>query len=137
MSCKPIGTTVMKSNSLFGFTTKYTWHIILCQRRRVYAGKKRLRWHRHLNAFFDLKTVVNQKRVNLGMISARHTTNRQSFKKVTWPFNNWSDDPLPDIENFSFLENNRMFEFLARVHISLKSWFISVKSLRHSQRIER
>ena len=39
-----------------------------------------------LNAFFDLKTVVYQKSKNLGMISARHTTNRQSFKKVTCPF---------------------------------------------------
>ena len=29
--------------------------------RQVYAGKKRLRWHRHINAFFGLKTVVNQK----------------------------------------------------------------------------
>ena len=48
--------------------------------------QKRLRWHRHINAFFGLKTVVNQKSVNLGMISARHTTNRQSFKKVTCPF---------------------------------------------------
>ena len=37
--------------------------------------------------FFGLKTVVKQKNVNLGMISARHTTNRQSFKKVTCPFN--------------------------------------------------
>ena len=59
---------------------------ILCQRRRVYAGKKSLRWHRHINAFFGLKTVVNQKSVNLGMISARHTSNRQSSKKVTCPF---------------------------------------------------
>ena len=33
-----------------------------------------------------MKTVVNHKSVNLGMISARHTTNRQSFKKVTCPF---------------------------------------------------
>merc|ERR1712105_555369 len=49
-------------------------------------AKKRLRWHRHINAFFGLKTVVDQKSVNLGMISARHTTNRQSFKKVTCPF---------------------------------------------------
>ena len=45
----------------------------------------RLCWHRHINAFFDLKTDINQ-RVNLGMISARHTTNRKSFKKVTCPF---------------------------------------------------
>ena len=49
--------------------------------------KKRLRWHWHVNAFFGLKTVVNQKSVNLGMISARHTTNRHSFQKVTCPFN--------------------------------------------------
>ena len=38
-------------------------------------------------SFFGLKTVVNQKSANLGMISARHTTNRQSFKKVTYSFN--------------------------------------------------
>ena len=50
------------------------------------AGKKRLRWHRHINAFFGLKTVVIQKSIDLGMISARHTINRQSFKKVTCPF---------------------------------------------------
>ena len=37
--------------------------------------------------FSALKTVDNQKSVNLGMISARHTSNRQSFKKVTCPFN--------------------------------------------------
>ena len=49
-------------------------------------AQTRLSWHRHINAFFGLKTVVNQKSVNLGMISARHTTNRQSFKKVTCPF---------------------------------------------------
>ena len=54
--------------------------------KHVYADKKRLRWHRHINAFFGLKTVVNKKSINLGMISARHTTNRQSFKKVTFPF---------------------------------------------------
>ena len=41
-------------------------------RRRVYANKKRRRCYRHINA---------SKSVNLGMISARHTTNRQSFKK--------------------------------------------------------
>ena len=58
--------------------------------RRVYAGKKRLRWHRHIYAFFGLKTVSNPKSVNLGMISARHTTNRQSSKKVTCPFNPFS-----------------------------------------------
>ena len=51
------------------------------------CAKKRLRRHRHINAFFGLKMVVNQKSVNLGMISARHTTNRQSLKKVTCPFN--------------------------------------------------
>ena len=39
----------------------------------------------YVNAFFGLKTVVNQKSVNLGMISARH--NRQSFNKVTCPYN--------------------------------------------------
>ena len=50
-------------------------------------AKKGLCWHRHINAFFGLKTVVNQKNVNLGMICTRHTTNRQSFKKVTCPFN--------------------------------------------------
>ena len=72
---------------LFGITTKKTSPLQLCQRRQVYAGKKSLRWHRYINAFFGLKTVVNQKSVNLGMISARHTSNRQSFKKVTCPFN--------------------------------------------------
>ena len=33
-----------------------------------------------------LENDFNQKSVNIGMISARHTTNRQSFKKVTRPF---------------------------------------------------
>ena len=32
--------------------------------------------------FWDLNQIVN-----VGMISARHTINRQSFKKVTCPFN--------------------------------------------------
>ena len=36
---------------------------------------------------FGLKTVVHQNSVHLGMISARHSANRQSFKKVTCPFN--------------------------------------------------
>ena len=76
------------SSSFFGITPKKPSLLQLCQRRRVYAGKKNLRWHRHINAFFGLKTVVNQKSVNLGMISARHTTNSQSFKKVTCPFKN-------------------------------------------------
>ena len=49
-------------------------------------AKKRLRWHKHINAFFGQKTVVHQKSVNLGMTSARHITNRKSFKKVTCPF---------------------------------------------------
>ena len=35
---------------------------------------------------FGLKTVVHQNSVHLGMISARHSANRQSFKKVTCPF---------------------------------------------------
>ena len=43
-------------------------------------AKKGLRWHRHI------KTDFNQKSENLGMISARHTTKKQSFKKVTCPF---------------------------------------------------
>ena len=42
--------------------------------------EKRLRWHRHINAFFHLKTDFKQ---NLGMIIARHTTNRQSLKRKT------------------------------------------------------
>ena len=50
----------------------------------VFASIKRLRWHRHINAFFSLE--FNQKGVNQGMISAWQTTNRQSFKKVTCPF---------------------------------------------------
>ena len=54
----------------------------------IFNKKKRLCWHRHINAFFDLKTVVNQKSINLGMISARHTTIRQNFKKVTCPLDN-------------------------------------------------
>ena len=88
---------------------------ILCQRRRIYAGKIRYIYkhvkskkngklakkryygscffgiktknisNRHKNVFFDLKTVVDKKRVYLGMISARYNTNRQSFKKVTSP----------------------------------------------------
>ena len=53
---------------------------ILCQRRRVYAGKQRLRWHRHKNEFFGLKTVDNQKSVNLGMISAILPTDKVSKK---------------------------------------------------------
>ena len=40
------------------------------------VDKKRLRWHRHINAFFGLKTDYNQKSVNLGKTGARHTTNR-------------------------------------------------------------
>ena len=40
----------------------------------------KLCWHR------NLKTVVNQKSVNLGTTSARHTTKRQSFKKVICSF---------------------------------------------------
>ena len=34
----------------------------------------------------SLKTVVNKKSVNQGKISARRTSNRQCFKKVTCPF---------------------------------------------------
>ena len=51
-----------------------------------------LRWQKKstlaqvYNCVFWPETVVNQKSVNLGMISARHTANRQSFKKVTCPF---------------------------------------------------
>ena len=37
---------------------------------------------------FQPENIDNKKkRVNLGMISARHTTNSQSFKEVTCPFN--------------------------------------------------
>ena len=39
-----------------------------------------------VSAQFFLPAYVNQKSVNLGIISARHTSNRQSFKKVTCPF---------------------------------------------------
>ena len=36
----------------------------------------------------DMSNVgFNQESVNLGMICARHTNNRQCFKKVTCPFN--------------------------------------------------
>ena len=52
------------------------------------ANKKRLSWHRHKNAFFSLKKKI----INLGMISARHTTNRQSFKKMTFPFKTYDCD---------------------------------------------
>ena len=37
--------------------------------------------------FSAWKRLLIKKNVNLGMISARHTTNRQSFKKVFCPFN--------------------------------------------------
>ena len=50
------------------------------------ASKKRQVWHRYINAYFGLKTVFNQKGINLGMISAMHTSNRQTLKKVTCPF---------------------------------------------------
>ena len=41
----------------------------------------------------DMSNVgFNQESVNLGMICARHTTNRQCFKKVTCPFN-WTGSP--------------------------------------------
>ena len=40
------------------------------------VSKIKLRWH--INAFFGQKTDLHKKSVNLGMIRARHTTNRQS-----------------------------------------------------------
>ena len=50
---------------IFGFKTKKPSPLSLCKRRQVYAGKKRLRWHRNINAFFGLKTVFHQKSINL------------------------------------------------------------------------
>ena len=44
------------------------------------------REHRDINAFFCLKTVVNQKSVNLEIIIAMYTTLRQSLKKMTCLF---------------------------------------------------
>ena len=69
---------------LFGIITITS---MLCQRRQVYAGKKRLNWHRHINAFSAWKRVVDLKSINLGMIR-QGSYNRQSFKKVTCPWNN-------------------------------------------------
>lgn len=45
-------------------------------------AKKRLCWHRHINAFFDLKTEFNLNSVNLGMNNPMHTTSRQRFKNL-------------------------------------------------------
>ena len=49
-------------------------------------AKKKTTLKQAYKCIFRPEMAVNQKSVNQGMISARHTTNRQSFIKVTCPF---------------------------------------------------
>ena len=69
----------------FSITTKKTSPIAVLAQTCLRQQKKRLHWHRYINAFFLPKTDFNQKSVNLRMISARHTNNRQSLKKLPFP----------------------------------------------------
>ena len=62
-------------------------HLYTCARIGMSTQvKKRLHKDKDMNAVLGMKTDFNSKSVNLGMISAMHTTIRQSFKKVTCPF---------------------------------------------------
>ena len=71
--------STMDHAHLFWYYNQKNIASIAVLNRHIYAGKKRLRWHRYINTFFGLKIVVNQKSVNIGMISARHTANKQNF----------------------------------------------------------
>ena len=81
------------------------------------ANKKRLSWHRHKNAFFSLKKKI----INLGMISARHTTNRQSFKKMTFPFKTWLW--LSECHTSCYSQICRGWAYVSSISTSSLPWF--------------
>ena len=96
---------------LFGITTKKPSPL----RRHVYASKKRQLWHRYIMHFSVWKRIL-KKSTNLGFTSAMHTTNRQSFKKVTFPF--WNDFDFQEF-GLDFPERGRDFEQLPGTHIKI------------------
>ena len=118
------------SGSFFWYYNHKTITSIALMTKISLHWKKRLRWHRHINAFFCLKTVVDQKSLHLGwMISTRFTTNWRSFKKVTCPSKSilkifsWPQAPL------TFCEGGSAYD-----HQRLKVFFKSIKEASRRQK---